>query len=193
MVANGLIFVNFVGLKKQEMLFKETRRKKALKEVDNERFIKYYALPEVRSLGFLFNINDNDILDTIKRLIEIIDSRSIKFSAIAINDSKHPYPKEYLDHRIIIINKSDFNCIGIPKTNFIEEFTDQNFNLYIDFSCLYSFTCDYISKRSRASFKVGRIHYLNTPFDLVLDNLKEESSRGFLNSIIHYLSSIKSV
>jgi len=175
------------------MLFKETRRKKALKAVDNERFIKYYSLPEVKSLGFLFNINDENIFDTIKRLIEIIDSRSIKFSAIAINDSKYPYPKEYLDHRIIIINKADFNYIGIPKSNYVEEFSEHNFNLYVDFSSSYNFTCDYISRRSKASFKVGRLHYKNSPFDLILDNLKEESSRSFLNSIIHYLSSIKSV
>ncbi|MDP3436125.1 MAG: hypothetical protein Q8S04_02670 [Bacteroidales bacterium] len=175
------------------MLFKEARRKKALKEVDNERFIRYYALPEVKSLGFLFNINDENILDTIKRLIEIIDSRSIKFSAIAINDSKHPYPKEYLDHRIILFNKTDFNSIGIPKSNYFDEFSEQIFNLYIDFSCSYSFTCDYISRRSKASFKVGRLHYQNSPFDLVLDNIQENSSRSFLNSIIHYLSSIKSV
>lgn len=175
------------------MLFKETRRNRALKAVDNERFIRYYALPEVKSLGFLFNINDENILDTIKRLIEIIDSRNIKFSAIAINDSKHPYPKEYLDHRIIIFNKADFNSIGIPKSNFLDDFSEHNFNLFIDFSSSYNFTCDYISHRSKASFKVGRLHYQNSPYDLILDNIKEESSRGFLNSIIHYLSSIKSV
>ncbi|MHC1778783.1 MAG: hypothetical protein AB9922_00925 [Bacteroidales bacterium] len=175
------------------MFFKQSLQRKLIKGVDNERVVKYMSLTEISSLGFLFNINDDEMLDTIKKLCEIADSRSIKFQAIALNTLKHPYPKDILDYRISVINKQDLNYLGLPKTSSTELFTSQIFNLFIDFTSVYNFTCDYISHKSKSSFKIGRLSYESNPFDLVLENIKDGTGRNYLNSIIHYLSSIRSV
>ncbi len=175
------------------MLFKDTLQKKALKKIDNERVVKYTALPDVRSAAIIFDINEENIIDTVKSLIEILDRRGVKFSAIAVNFSKFPYPTEFLDHRIYVLNRFDLNFIGLPIYNKIEEFVSLNFNLFIDFSSLYNFTFDYITRSSIASFKVGRCNYPNSPYDLSLENTEDNSSRNYLNSIIHYLTSIRSV
>ncbi len=175
------------------MFFKQSLQRKIIKGIDNERMVKYMSLTEINSLGFLFNINEEGMLDTIKRLCELADSRSIKFSAIALNTLKQPYPKDILDYRISVINKQDLNYLGLPKTPSTESFTSQGFNLFIDFSSDYNFTCDYLSHKSKSSFKIGRLSYENNPFDLVLENIKDGTGRNYLNSIIHYLSSIRSV
>ncbi len=151
------------------------------------------SLTEITSLGFLFNINDDGILDTIKRLCEISDGRSIRFSGIALNTSKHPFPTDILDYRISVLNKKDLNYLGVPKTSACDIFTSQTFNLFIDFTSEYNFTCDYISHKSKSTFKIGRTGYSNNPYDLILENIKEGTSRNYLNSIIHYLSSIRSI
>jgi len=175
------------------MFFKQSLQRKIIKSIDNERLIKYMSLTEINSIGFLFNLNEEGMLDTVKKLCEIADNRTIKFSAIALNFLKHPYPKDILDYRISVINKQDLNYIGLPKSDNIEAFTSHPFNLFIDFSSEYNFTCDYISHKSKSSFKIGRLSYLNNPFDLVLENIKDGTGRNYLNSIIHYLSSIRSV
>ncbi|MDP3451774.1 MAG: hypothetical protein Q8R90_02355 [Bacteroidales bacterium] len=174
------------------MFYKEILQRRAVKKIDNERVVKFFSLPDVRSAAIIFDINEENIIDTIKSLIEIVDKKGVKFSAVAVNFSKFPYPTEFLDHRIFVLNRFDVNHIGLPKYSKIEEFVNYNFNLFIDFSPEYNFTFDYITRSSRASFRVGRCNYQNSPYDLSLENTQDNSSRNFLNSIIHYLTSIRS-
>ncbi len=175
------------------MFFKKKLQRKAIESIDNERVVRYVSLTEISSLIFLFDINEERILDTIKQLCSIADSRSIKFSGLALNYNKHPYPDVMLDHRILVVNKTDLNYYGVPRSTVVDSFTEKESELYIDFHPQYNFTGDFISRKSRAFFKLGRVNYPDNPYDLTLENINEKSSRNYLNSIIHYLSSIKSV
>lgn len=175
------------------MFFKEYIQKKALKKIDNERVSVYRSLNEIKSVGFIFSFEEENILESIKSFIEILDSRSVKFSAIGINRLKHPYPKEMLDYRITLLNRCDLNYAGVPYYNLIEQFIDNNYNLYIDFSTNYNFTSDYITRLSKSSFIIGRVNYQDNPYDLILDTNTDGAHRSYLNSIIHYLSSIRSI
>ncbi len=175
------------------MFLKEYIQKKALKSIHNRRVSKYTSLKEISSVSILFNFDEENILETIKRLIEILDNRSIKFLALAINTDKHLFPNEFLDHRIKVINKSNIKYADVPDRSSVASLLDKDFDLFIDFGSKYFFVNDYIARASRASFKIGRLNYKNNPYDLVLDNFKHGTSRSFLNSLIHYLSSITSV
>lgn len=175
------------------MFFVEKRRRKALSKIETDRVVRFMPLSEVRSVGIIFDINEENIIDTVKKFSEFLDNRSIKFGALAINYTKSLFPEGFVDFRIKIINRTSFNRIGAPIDDTVLEFANQNHDLYIDLSSHHNFTYDYISRLSNASFKVGRCGYENNPFDLVLANEPEAGSKQFIDSVIHYLSLIRSV
>ena len=175
------------------MFFKETRRKKALKIIESDRAVRFMPLSEVKSAGVLFDINEPNILDTIKKFSEYLDNKSIKFSALAVNYTKSQFPEGFVDFRIKTVNRDSFNSIGLPIGETVFDFLNHGYDLYIDLSDKYTFTFDYISRLSKASFRVGRMSYDDNPFDLVLANEPGATSRHFIDSLIHYLSSIRSV
>jgi len=175
------------------MFLKEYIQRKTLKKISNRRVPKYISLPEITSLGILFNFEEDNILDTIKGLIEILDSRSIKFMALGINNDKHLYPTEIIDHRIKVLNRKDLNYAHVPNISLIAPFSDKEFDLLVDFGSKYFFPNDFIAHSSKATFKIGRLNYKGNPFDLILDNSKQGTPRRYLNSLIHYLSSITSI
>ena len=175
------------------MFIKEYIQKKTLKKINTKRVSKYMSLSEITSIGILFNFEEDNILETIKGLIEILDSRSIKFMALGINNDKHQYPAEILDHRIKVLNRNNLNYADVPDISLITHFLDKKFDLLLDFGSKYFFPNDFISHSSKATFKIGRLNYKNNPFDLVLENSKQGTPRKYLNSLIHYLSSITSI
>lgn len=175
------------------MFLKEYIQKKSLKKLHINRVSKYMSLQEISSVSLLFNFEEADILETIKRLIEILDNRSIKFMAMGINNEKQEYPTHILDQRIKVLNRKDLKYANVPDRSSIAPFLDKEFDLFIDFGSNYFFPNDYISHASKATFKIGRLNYKENPYDLVLDNFKHGTARSFLNSLIHYLSSITSI
>lgn len=193
-VVIGLNFVNFVKTFCFNFMFlKEYIQNKALKSINNRRVTKYKSLQEISSVALLFNFDEENIFETLKRLIEILDNRAIKFGGLGINNSKHPYPTEMLDHRIKVVNKSDLKYADVPVRSSVSFILDKEFDLFIDFGSKYFFANYYIAHSSKATFKIGRLNYKNNPYDLVLDNFKHGTARSYLNSLIHYLSSIESV
>jgi hypothetical protein len=175
------------------MFFKESRQKKALRRIDTERVVHFKPLTEVKEVGVIFDINEENIIDAIKKFAEYLDNKSIKFHALALNFTKAQFPDDFVDFRIKIINRQSINKIGLPVDDLIFGFAAQNLDLYIDLSMEYNFTCDYISRLSAASFKVGRCGYESNPFDLVLSSDPQGGAKHFLDSVIHYLTSIRSV
>lgn len=175
------------------MFFKESRQKKALRRIDTERVVRFKPFSEVKEVGIIFDLNEENIIDAIKRFAEYLDDKSIKFQALALNFTKSQFPEGFVDFRIKIINRESFNKIGVPVDDAIFGFAAQNFDLYIDLFPEYNFTSDYISRLSAASFKVGRSGYDSNPFDLVLSSDPQKGVKHFMDSVIHYLTSIRSV
>ncbi|MEA4868165.1 MAG: hypothetical protein EOM61_02555 [Bacteroidia bacterium] len=173
------------------MFFKEYIQKKALKKLDGTRISRYVSVENIESVGFIFNLEEENILDTIKKLVEILDKRDIKFKALAINRQNITNVSQMLDYRITVLNSKNFKYADVPQKSEIEFFTKAEYTTFIDFGANYSFANEYISKASRAIFKIGRVNYQDNPYDLLID-IKDGNHRIYLNSLIHYLSSIKS-
>lgn len=173
------------------MFLKEYIQKISLNKIKLKRTPKYLTIKEVTSVGLLFNFDQANILETINRVIAILDRRSIKVMAIGVHNDKNSPPAENLDSRIKILNKKDLKYANVPDKASIAHFLVEKFDLYIDFTTKDFFPNVFISNAAQATFKIGRQNYKGDPFDLVLDNFKNGTSRSYLNSLIHYLSSIK--
>ncbi len=171
----------------------ELLQRRILKGIKNRRTARYIDLPEVHNIGFVFDINSENILEAIKRFVDILESKQIKFSGIAINSAKFSFPEGVVDYRIKIISRRHLSLLGVPNRQTILPFVAKEYDLFIDFVSKKNFTADYIARITNAGFKIGRISSDDTPYDLVLDNGEQGCPKSFLISLIHYLTTIRPV
>lgn len=88
------------------------------------------------------------------------------------------------------ICKKDLDLSGIPRKSFMTDFFDEEFDLLISLDMEQSKALQYVAAMSMARFKVGWYDTSNMPyFDLLL-RTREGDMKGYMNQIIHYLSTI---
>lgn len=97
------------------------------------------------------------------------------------------------------IIKKELNWYGLPPKEKVSMLTEGLHDLYISMLDNTDFTADYLSKCSKAKFKIGRHSYTGNPFDFVLttgqtgENLKADlrsNSREVFAAIADLLTKI---
>ncbi|MFA5850063.1 MAG: hypothetical protein WC833_09280 [Bacteroidales bacterium] len=176
------------------MFFIHSIQKRILHKIHPERDVRFMSVDQARNICFVFDINEEEIFDVVKRITRLMQDKKINYKGLAINLTKNHFSEQALDCQIQVITKKDLSRIGTPDPRIIEKVISENADLFIDFSSSYSYTHDYIARSSKATFKVGRLNYDNNPYDLVIGNNGEDASSpmDFLKHLFHYLSSIKS-
>jgi len=175
------------------MFFINLLQTRALSKIVKERNIKFMSLEHIKTVCFVFDIGEEKVLETIKYLTGFLNDKKIDYIGLAINLSKNTFPDFVLDYQIKILTKNDVSFIGTPDIQLIDKIVDEKIDLYIDFASTYCYTQDFIARSSEATFKVGRLNYNNSPFDLVVGlNSMENSPMDYLKQVFHYLSTIKS-
>jgi hypothetical protein len=176
------------------MFFIHKLQKRALSKILTDRKVEFMPLENVKSVCFIFDIEEERIFEAIKFLTDMLRSKNINYRGLAINLKNKVFPDLVLDYQIRLINKKDISFIGTPNYNLINKFVNEKTDLFIDLSSEYCYTHDFIARSSLASFKVGRLNYSNHPYDLQIESKSIEKSApiDFLKQVFHYLTKIKS-
>lgn len=194
-IVNGLIFVKFAHIETDftAMFFIHTLQRRALGKIVTEREVKFMPIENVKNIGFVFDIGEDKIFESVKYLTSFLNDKKIDYKGLAINLTKNKFPDFVLGHQIQLITRKDVSFIGTPNPQLIEKFIKEKIDLYIDFCSSYSYTHDFIARSSIATFKVGHSNNNNHPFDLVIGNNSiENSPLYYIKQVIHYLTAIKS-
>ena len=80
------------------------------------------------------------------------------------------------------------NWFGKPKMTDINNFIDARFDILVDLSTKTYFPLQYISIKSKADFKIGRINDASVPYDLVITGCDTE--KCFMDKLEYYLNKI---
>jgi hypothetical protein len=80
------------------------------------------------------------------------------------------------------------NWFGKPKMTDIDNFIDERFDILVDLSTKTYFSLQYISIKSKADFKIGRISEESVPYDLVITGCDTE--KCFMEKLEFYLQKI---
>ncbi|MFA5714048.1 MAG: hypothetical protein WC960_07755 [Bacteroidales bacterium] len=174
------------------MFLKEFFRKRALSKLDQRRDREYLPLNKIKSAIVLYNPSQPNSKEIPAHLSTLYGNYNIRYKLLAIchlDRKKIVTPPPAV---IPLLDKSRCYYGGVPKAQEIDTLLEERFDLLIDMSQKYLYTNHYMAKALDASFKVGRIRYHNTPFDLVLFD-RESSHEGFLKALLHYLSTINSI
>lgn len=192
-IVSGPIFVKFVeDIKKKigKMFFIKTLQKKALGKLITSREVIFMPVYNAKKVTIIYNATEEGIGESIDFLTSLLDERNIAYEGIAINPGKIPIDPASLKKGFQLLEKKNFNCIGLPVFEIEKPFGGECTDLLFDFSPGYNFTEDYIVKSCDSRFKTGRSNYFNNPFDFVADS-GLGSPIYFIKQAINYLTSIK--
>lgn len=152
-----------------------------------KRNVKVQNFTSAKTAGILFNNPDEKSFEEIKQFLSFLTQHDIKVIALAYISSKK-VPENYLMRKgFNFYCKSDLNWYLKPKTEVIEQFINQDFDILFDLSTKHCFTTYYVGSLSKSTFKVGR-QYDMSYHDLSFDIHENNSVSYLIEQIKHYLT-----
>ncbi|MCI2081673.1 MAG: hypothetical protein LKK19_00380 [Bacteroidales bacterium] len=180
------------------MSLKHYFQKIILKRGEPPREKKFHSFDTARSVGIVFPVMDEQSEEAFNVLRNALKKYSIPFDGLAIESSKSPVNMFWCisNPNITVINRKEVNWMGmISNEENISGFTGFNYDLAINMSVDDSFTCRYVIRRMRASFKIGLGTRNDPTYDMVIQPHGEDATFTQLElaeEIVLYLSTIKS-
>ncbi|MGV8096309.1 MAG: hypothetical protein AB2L24_31020 [Mangrovibacterium sp.] len=147
-----------------------------------KRTIKFVNLDTAKTAGILWADHDYPAFE---RLIKVLEQKQITWTDLCFTDDKD------MQKAANRISKNDFGLFGKPKSTSILDFTNTEFDLFIDISLSSSVYVQVIRGLSRASFKAGWSDAVPDFFDFRIDVSKRPEPAFLVEQLTHYLSEIK--
>lgn len=144
-------------------------------------------------IGVVFKTDTQSDFELVKRFLHYLSEQNNKVVALCFVDLKK-VPDYYLLRKgFNFFSRKDLNIYFVPKTPFINDFIEKQFDILIDLSTDYNFPLHYISTLSKAKYKIGRQQKHYTSFDMVIDISKNNNVEFLIEHIKHYVPVLCSV
>jgi hypothetical protein len=159
----------------------------------SSRKMEYRNFADVKSIGVIWNASNHEEFQALARFHQKMLERNIEVKILGYYNGKH-LPDQYTAIRYLTcIRKAETNLFYIPESTEIQLFTNIKFDILIDINFEKIFTLLYITKLSKAAFKVGLFESGgdNNPFDLMMEIKNPVNTDEYLKQIIQYLEMIK--
>lgn len=175
------------------MFFINTLRRRNLKRLQSAREVKFMPLSKVKNISFIFNFEEEGVLEAVKLLTTYSLNHKIAYNGISVNFGKSTFPQTVINHNIRLLIKKELSFLKTPKGDMIEKFLTDHADLFIDITPSYNYTFSYMAHSVNATFKVGRYQQDMTPYDLVISSgARTNTPAEYVKQVIHYLTTIKS-
>ncbi len=159
--------------------------KKKLKQLN--RNVKTHNFNTAKSVGILFSSPDHDSFNVIKGFLSFLSEKELKVVALGYIPSKK-IPQEFLMRKgINFYCNTDLNWYYKPKSEIVDQFINQEFDILFDLSIQEYFTIHYVGSLSKAAFKVGK-QTENSYKDFLIDINKNKTVEYLIEQIKHYLN-----
>ncbi len=163
-------------------------RKATSKRNRQKQVINYY---EAKKIGIIYDASKEEDYILIANLTKELQMEGKKVNTIGyIRQKKRP---DYSFPRLIFgfFFKHDFTWDYKPKSNFIKDFLEKEYDILLDLSPEEIFLAKYIAGLSRAKYKVGIFSkdYLRT-YDLMIEVDDSCSLKQCIGHSLHYLKNI---
>lgn len=162
------------------------RRK--LKDFTREKAFNNFE--SAKTAGLICNAQDQKIYDAAKQFAVFLTGYNIQVSAIGFIEGDAVLDAYSYQKGFTFISKKDFNWIGIPQGEILDNFLAKRFDILINLVIDDSYTVDYIASLSMAKFKVGRLSP-NDYYDMTIDIELHKQLDYYISQVKHYLSVIK--
>jgi len=170
-------------IRRQAGLAKLRRKTLTLK-----RSTSFCNFNRARQVGILFSTIDHGDYEYIKDFIAFLHGKNIQVSTIVFINSKKAPDFYHLNNSLHVISKHDLNWKFVPEGHHVTEFINKPFDILIDLTTEKLFPTYYISKLSRAGYKIGRLIDDKHCYDLMIDTSLDNTVPYLIQQIKHYLT-----
>ena len=171
--------------------FKNKARISAINKVRKKlkRKMGFSNLNSIKSVGIIIRYQFNIENEALRRLLDFFKNRNVKPELLIYYPEKQAPKDMSAQDNMLLFTEKDSNWFGKPNLKELDTFTNREFDLLIDLSIKHIYSLQYIVESSKASFKVGRISYDETPYDFVLLGDNENDSQ-YVKDLFSYLSKL---
>jgi len=179
------------------MRFLERFRKRVgafkVKRINSKRIVKAVNIDDAKSAGIVFLVKDlNSIKFAEKFRTHLKGEEGIrKVQVLGFVDGKEipDYINPKLDFYYFC--RKDLNWHFKPVKQEVDNFVKEDFDLLIDLSRAKEIPLNFVVKKSKSKFKIGRYsNYAESLFDFMVDISVENNKTNFIKQLIHYLKLI---
>lgn len=163
--------------------------KRQIRDIKRDRTV--FNLKDAQSIGIVYDATDSKEFEMVKKFCKYLKERNKRIMSLGFVNLKEEDNrlKTQLEYRFF--TKKALNWHFKPTGLEVENFTEEVFDILIDFSFEQSFPLKYISGLSRAKFKVGMAGNSSTLYcDMVIDIGKKKTLENLIGNINHYLDMI---
>jgi len=144
---------------------------------------KVFNLDSAKSAGILWEINQKESFDRIENELA---NAGIKTIGLCYSHSK----KAVLPEEIVGFSRKHSNWTEIPKTELVDDFIQQKFDILIDLTGQRYFQMVYVTALSLAAFKIGYSGKSANYFDLNIEFREQPDPSQLAEQILYYLKRI---
>ena len=174
--------------------FRKQALNRAIRSRTISREVRYTSLSDAKYIGFIMDLEDSSIEESVSVLLNFCKSHHIKYSGVALDlgatsrnslsASSNPY--------IQTIYKEEINKSGLlENSDLLNDFIRDQFDVLIDFTTTYTPLLQYLVATSVAHFKTGSNRKIAQYYDFMLSNDETDNRVVFINEMVKYLTSIK--
>ncbi|PCH93487.1 MAG: hypothetical protein COB85_06955 [Bacteroidetes bacterium] len=156
-----------------------------------ERDRAVFNLKDAQTIGIVYDATDSKEFEAVKKFCKYLKERNKRIMSLGFVNVKEEDNrfKTQLEYRFF--TKKELNWHFKPTGLEVENFTEEVFDILIDFSFEESFSIKYISGLSKAKFKVGAASDNSSNYyDMVIDIGNNKTLENLIGNINHYLDMI---
>jgi hypothetical protein len=163
------------------------------KAARTKRKVFYSAFNDVRKIGVVWDASKTAEFAGLSRFHQRMLDNKIDVTIFGYFPGKN-LPDQYTAIRYLTcLKKDEINKFYLPESSDARAFINNPFDILIDINFDRQFPLSYVTKLSRARFKVGLYQNETTdsPFDLMMNINNPVDIDSYLTQVIHYLEMIK--
>lgn len=170
-----------------QTFFLKSSVKRRLKNKNKVVVKPFQTFSKTKKIGIVFNGFLKENIDVTRQLIDYFKEQSISCEALGFVNNTKMNEFNLASLNIDYFNLKDCNFFGFPKSDKVNNFISEKFDLIINISEEEGLIYDYLICHSLAKFRIGRNN--NEIYDLLI-NMKSKLSKDFVSEVIFYLDLI---
>lgn len=170
-----------------KQLFQKWAISKAIKS--NNRVKAFKNLTQIKRAGIVFERTNDTIAKQVALLAKFLHEQDIEIDVVAYVNLKKPTDELAQKTGLTLFYNKDTNWYGKPKSEMMQKFTAQKFDLLIKADFSNAFPIHYICATSQASLIAGSSDDLRSIYDFIIE-VENSATSDFHQQLIHYLTVI---
>jgi hypothetical protein len=146
-----------------------------------------------KNIGILFDATNAEDFELVKKYIKFLKDSKKRVRSFGYYNTKEIPAMQYSKLEVDFFTKRQVNWHLKPTDPLIKNFTDEEFDILINFTVHQCLPLVYIAALSKAKFKIGK-HFpkYEMYYDLLLDVEEGKSLKYFMRNVDVYLNMINS-